>query len=82
MSFESFIKKYKGDEMIEEITVEAQPEVQPEKKIYKCVNCEKTSDKGFFLLNTPEFTWEFEGEAICFECYIRLMVKKALKEQM
>ena len=57
-------------------------EAQPEKIIRKCVGCSKEEDKGFFLINSPVHLWEFEGDIMCFECYVRLMVKKAIDERI
>jgi hypothetical protein len=65
--------------------MEEQPiEVKPEevKKVYKCISCGKSSDKGFFLLNVNEKIWEFEGDAMCLECYIRFMASKAIAEML
>jgi hypothetical protein len=66
------------------MTEEVQEVKQEPKKIYTCVNCTKTSQEGFFLFNPPDKPtyWEFKGEAMCLECYIRFMVEKAIDEAL
>jgi hypothetical protein len=72
---------------MEEQVVEAKPEeVKPtrsmEPKVYTCVDCGKSSATAFFLVNPPNQpkNWEFDGEAMCLECYIRQIVRQTIRD--